>query len=503
MKKSLIIGINNYNPPLGPLQGCENDAEDWDNILTEFGFQKIHPIIKNPNADYKTIKTQLINMMNQLKNDDDIGVVVFSGHGGWQNDKNGEESDLRDEIIITQNKVILDDEIYLIVSSRENKNSKVIFISDSCNSGDLIAALDYDDKIGQITGTAKDIIASKKEEFLNDENVKYLEEAIKIQKVKEYEVQLIKDLELNKVFLKNFHQEYHQFEIQNKQFIEVITEPAIEVADKFRNYIMISSCESWEVSKENTYEGKIQGLFSYLAKKIIRENQDTSLTYTDLVSKVSARIKEQYKGLQNPTIDGDVALQNELIFYNNINNNLEKLTTMNDPIFPQEISQVNTLVPLNLVTDLHDRCQIVHFDMCADTGFVLLAKVNRSEQTQRSAVFSDIDFSVVTAFNNVEAMRVHQIESVELLSVDDPRRTAHKDGDVDILVNLITTTEPEIPLKKVNLTTPIELLYDKAMHTTIYIDGVPLFDEGEGKNKNSGGGSCSSQGSLQNGGGGG
>ena len=64
----------------------------------------------------------------------DTLVFYFSGHGGQQPDEDGEELDGRDETLLSYDGAIVDDELNDIWR-RFPAGSRIVMISDSCNSG--------------------------------------------------------------------------------------------------------------------------------------------------------------------------------------------------------------------------------------------------------------------------------------------------------------------------------------------------------------------------------
>lgn len=486
MKTSLIIGINDYQTQVfGNLFGCENDADDWDLLLTALGFKNIDKVIKGSEATHSLIQNQLIHLMNQLKSDDDVAVIVYSGHGGRLKDRNGDETNGGKDVYIAtwDNNILLDDEIYKIINERVNQNSKVIFIADSCYSGSIIASMTPEVLIERERELERAIEVYKSSNMLKPE----------IRSIQDYKQNLEAELHVNKAMSAEL-----KFSAPPPDVMSNIidTDNLMDINDNevFTSRILLASSAGDTVSKERKFENKIQGAFSYFAKKIIRSNRDIS--FEDLIKKINLEFTKENIH-QDAQINGDGSLrqQNFLSVYNkSLIPEHTQMTKSN--IFPQKISEVNTSVPLSLITDVHDRCQIVHFDMTEDLGFTLVTKINDSELKENSCIIRNMDFSVVTAFNTVDFPKVLQIDTVELLSPGDKRRTAHEEGDVDILVKINKTATPDNPLRIVNLNSPFELFNDKSVHTTIYIDNIPLFDPETGT-KTSGGGSCSATGSTE------
>ena len=95
-KKALCIGINNYPGTHMDLQGCVNDASDWEATLTGRGF-RVSKLI-----DGQATKAAMISAMSDLIGKackGDSVVITFSGHGTYQPDTDGDEADGLDEAL--------------------------------------------------------------------------------------------------------------------------------------------------------------------------------------------------------------------------------------------------------------------------------------------------------------------------------------------------------------------------------------------------------------------
>jgi hypothetical protein len=141
-KYALLIGINYYNTS-NRLYGCINDVimmrkhliekrgYNSDNIII---LRDDSPIFKLPN------KENIINELTDLikkANDNNANEIFFhySGHGTWIRDRNGDESDKRDEMICPVDlNMIVDDQLRKIVSQLNNITNMFI-VMDSCFSG--------------------------------------------------------------------------------------------------------------------------------------------------------------------------------------------------------------------------------------------------------------------------------------------------------------------------------------------------------------------------------
>jgi hypothetical protein len=134
MKKiSLSIGINNYPESSNDLNGCVNDANDWQDLLkSKFDFQN-NTLLLDEQATKHNVLNNLQKLISNL-GDGDVGVFTFSGHGTWVYDNDSDEADNRDEAICAYDENILDDDIRKILLTL-NPKARLTIISDSCHSG--------------------------------------------------------------------------------------------------------------------------------------------------------------------------------------------------------------------------------------------------------------------------------------------------------------------------------------------------------------------------------
>lgn len=134
-KRALCIGINDYPGNNNDLRGCVNDVVEWAKVLKARGFQ-VQTLI-----DKKATKAAMVKGINDLirgSEPGDVAVLQFSGHGSWVPDTDGDEEDLRDEVLcpcdIGANSFLSDDELHVLFS-RKRQDVRLVFLSDSCHSG--------------------------------------------------------------------------------------------------------------------------------------------------------------------------------------------------------------------------------------------------------------------------------------------------------------------------------------------------------------------------------
>jgi len=141
-KKALLIGIN-YTGTESQLNGCINDTNSISDILTSkynFTSESISKITdeteKKPTRD--TILSSFKSFIESGE-DGDLLFFSYSGHGSSTIDRNNDENDGKDEMIITSDlKGILDDELKIIIQTHLKKNVTLFALFDCCFSGTVL-----------------------------------------------------------------------------------------------------------------------------------------------------------------------------------------------------------------------------------------------------------------------------------------------------------------------------------------------------------------------------
>lgn len=144
MKKALLVGINYYNTPYR-LYGCINDAVNLKELfVSRLGYLSSNITILRDDEPSPIVQPTRNNIINEL-----IKIVAdsakcseicicYSGHGSQMPDRNMEESDRMDELIVPldfiENGVIIDDEINKIL---QQSKCRTLLLFDSCSSGSV------------------------------------------------------------------------------------------------------------------------------------------------------------------------------------------------------------------------------------------------------------------------------------------------------------------------------------------------------------------------------
>ena len=140
-KKALLIGINYVDTPSAALNGCINDVVNTRNMLIDaYGYDATNITVLRD--DSPTNKPTTANILRQLTSiisqSASLGQIWihYSGHGSQIFDKNGDERDGKDEVIVPSDfstfGVINDDTIFSII---RQSRCPTILVFDSCSSG--------------------------------------------------------------------------------------------------------------------------------------------------------------------------------------------------------------------------------------------------------------------------------------------------------------------------------------------------------------------------------
>ena len=138
-KKALLIGIN-YTGTANQLDGCINDVDSIVERISKNGFNTINKL-----TDLTLKKPVRENILNECKNllinsqSGDLLLLFYSGHGSYILDKNGDEADGYDEMIVSSDlQGITDDELKSLIQTYLKKDVTLVAIFDSCFSGSVL-----------------------------------------------------------------------------------------------------------------------------------------------------------------------------------------------------------------------------------------------------------------------------------------------------------------------------------------------------------------------------
>lgn len=138
-KSALLIGINYFGTP-HELQGCINDTNSINSLISNCNFKKISIL-----TDNTVKKANHSNILNEFKNllinsqAGDVLLFFYSGHGSYILDKNNNEKTGNDQVIVPCDlNEIVDDELKSIIQTNLKKDVTLIALFDCCHSGSIL-----------------------------------------------------------------------------------------------------------------------------------------------------------------------------------------------------------------------------------------------------------------------------------------------------------------------------------------------------------------------------
>ena len=138
-KKALLIGIN-YTGTSNELYGCINDTISVKERISKQGFNDINIL-----TDLTSKKATRNNILDEFKNllinsqAGDFLFFLYSGHGSYAVDRNGDEKDGRDELIVSCDlQGVLDDELKTLIQTHLKPDATLFALFDCCFSGSVL-----------------------------------------------------------------------------------------------------------------------------------------------------------------------------------------------------------------------------------------------------------------------------------------------------------------------------------------------------------------------------
>ena len=139
--KAFLIGCNYVGTP-NALNGCINDANNIKEFLISIGFDNNNIQMLTDNTVTKPTKKNILDAFKTLLMNTKAGDLVFwlySGHGSYIRDRNGDEVSGYDQCLYTLDKqFILDDELKSLIQSYLHKDACLFALFDSCFSGSVL-----------------------------------------------------------------------------------------------------------------------------------------------------------------------------------------------------------------------------------------------------------------------------------------------------------------------------------------------------------------------------
>jgi regulator of RNase E activity RraB len=139
---SIHIGLNCIDPlhygTAGTLPFCVNDAMEMKKIALREDYTVLC-MLQDTEATSTNVRMALDKAAEILEPGDKL-LLTYSGHGSYFPDLNGDEEDSYDESWILYDRMLIDDELYLMWSKFRGK-VRILLVSDSCHSGTMAKPL--------------------------------------------------------------------------------------------------------------------------------------------------------------------------------------------------------------------------------------------------------------------------------------------------------------------------------------------------------------------------
>lgn len=162
--RALLIGIGEYpvlakGTKLDPnLPGIDLDLDNMRQVTKIMGFQPSQVrVLYNGEATYNRVVHELNTWVRDGVRPEDPVLVYFSGHGTFIPDKNGDESDGRDEVLVmsdtgrvrtkdsvTLENVLVDDQLGALLDNVQSR--RILVLVDACHSGTSTREIVIDDR---------------------------------------------------------------------------------------------------------------------------------------------------------------------------------------------------------------------------------------------------------------------------------------------------------------------------------------------------------------------
>jgi len=163
-KRALLIGINYPRIPSAKLQGCIADVISIRGMLIDaYGYSADNiTVLRDDDITKLPTRQSILNALNTLAIQSAACSEIwvhYSGHGTQIADKNGDETDGKDETLVPcdfqTTGFISDDALFDIFKLFK---CRVLFFSDSCHSGSIV---DLQHSINYVNGTFTKSVTSK------------------------------------------------------------------------------------------------------------------------------------------------------------------------------------------------------------------------------------------------------------------------------------------------------------------------------------------------------
>ncbi len=269
---ALLVGIDNYPPPVSPLKGSVNDviavAGYLQERVTKEGYELYIQMLANQQATRQAIIDGFREHLCQASSND-VALFYYSGHGS-QEESPPEfwhlEPDRLDETLVcwdsrTENGWDLaDKELAQLIAEVAEKNPHIVVILDSCHSGG---------------GTRND---------LQDSTVRWVAPSRRKRPLNSFIFSLE---EANKLFVSR-----NTNENENPSDWLVLSKG---------EYILLAACRDNEEAREYYGNNQYRGVFSYFLMDTL-QRANGNLTYRDLFKRTNALVRSKVTA-QSPQLE--------------------------------------------------------------------------------------------------------------------------------------------------------------------------------------------------------
>ncbi len=149
--KALIVGVSQPLPSSGwkadPLSGVDDDVRNMKDFLGNDCRFEVESLL-NSQSTRSAVLAKIRQAKDTLKRGD-FFVFVYSGHGGSQADQNGDETDRKDEVLLTYDRPIVDDELAELWVGFKS-GVRILTLMDACHSGTMMRKATARGKVTEI-----------------------------------------------------------------------------------------------------------------------------------------------------------------------------------------------------------------------------------------------------------------------------------------------------------------------------------------------------------------
>lgn len=279
---ALLVGIDDYLPPVPPLNGCINDVMAMEEYLTERIRQNKFKLHLRKLIDQQATRQSIINEFRHhlgQATENDIALFYYAGHGSQQPTppelRHLEPDGLNETLVCWDSRIeggwdLADKELAKLIAEVSQANPHLLIITDCCHSGHINRNFNQQ-KIPSVweRGIAPDYRQRPIESFIfSPEEVSAL---------------------------KTVQSADHVY--RGERNLEVAPSPDFLKG----RHILLAACRDQETAKEFRASEKPRGIFSHFLLKTL-QNANNQLTYRDLFKQTEANVSSSV-AQQSPQIE--------------------------------------------------------------------------------------------------------------------------------------------------------------------------------------------------------